>query len=126
MMTEKTTEERLAQLEGTVTSFERLLEAHTLNFIHSPHPGRKSPAPMRDRTYVVQAVVTEVEEEVKDKSGKKRTRKVRVTKPESVAVIAKALLGNAGRGREIVSLNPNLRGDPSNVFVGQELVIPAK
>ena len=80
----------------------------------SPHPPApvKQLRPFRGTEYVVQAVVTV------DEKGKKHTT------PESLAIIAKDLLGNSGRLKEIVSLN-NLV-NPNAIFVGQVLKIPPK
>ena len=43
---------------------------------------------------------------------------------QSLWSIATDKLGNGERYREILELNPGLRGDPGNIRPGQELVLP--
>jgi nucleoid-associated protein YgaU len=44
---------------------------------------------------------------------------------QSLWSIADDVLGNGNRYREILDLNPTLRGDPARLVPGQELVVPA-
>jgi len=49
----------------------------------------------------------------------------RVQPGQSLWSIAHEVLGNGRRYREILNLNPQLRGDPGRIVPGQELILPA-
>jgi nucleoid-associated protein YgaU len=84
------------KLAGQVRNLDIKLSQH----LRQRHPaGPAKPAPSKkQRTYVVQA-------------------------GDSLSQIAKALLGNAGRFREISAINKIK--NPDSIFEGQELIIPA-
>lgn len=50
----------------------------------------------------------------------------KVQRGQSLWSIANDVLGNGDRYREILDLNPQLRGDPARLAPGQELQLPGK
>lgn len=88
----------------------------------APEPTAVAPAkPKQEKRTELAPAVPELAEE----AAKPVPAAYRVLPGQSLWSIANDVLGNGNRYREILDLNPTLRGDPGRLLPGQELVLPA-